>query len=165
MTDVVDAGTRSRMMAGIRSTDTKPERLVRSLLHRRGLRFAKTSAGLAGRPDIVLPRWRVVVFVNGCFWHMHDCRLFRMPTTNQEFWEKKLCSNRERDRNNANSLIADRWNILTIWECAMRGADALGRLEKNMDRVAKWIRAEKKNNHCVLSGTGLTYSKYDYEGY
>lgn len=151
-------------MAGIRSENTKPEKFVRSLLHRRGLRFAKTSAGLVGRPDIVLPRWKVVVFVNGCFWHMHDCEIFRMPSTNRDFWEKKLTGNRKRDQKNTDKLLADGWNILTIWECAVRGADALDHLEQNMDAVVDWIRSERKNNYCVLSGTGLTYCKYEYEG-
>jgi DNA mismatch endonuclease (patch repair protein) len=97
MTDFDDSETRSRMMAGIRSKGTRPETLVRSLLHMRGLRFARTSSGLPGRPDVVLPRWRVAVFVNGCFWHMHECRLFRMPGSNREFWERKLYANRMRD--------------------------------------------------------------------
>lgn len=77
-------------MAGLRSRDTRPEILVRSLLHRRGLRFARTSSGLPGKPDAVLPHWRVAVFVNGCFWHMHECRLFRMPSSNLEFWKKSF---------------------------------------------------------------------------
>ena len=164
MTDVVDSETRSRMMAGIRSKGTRPETLVRSMLHRRGLRFARTSSGLPGRPDVVLPRWRVAVFVNGCFWHMHECRLFRMPGSNQEFWERKLSANRIRDQKNIQALLVDRWKVLTIWECSVRGADSLRQLERNMDRVAAWIRSNTRKNHCVLSGTGLTCSKYDNEG-
>lgn len=164
MTDIVDSETRSRMMAGIRSKGTRPETLVRSMLHRRGLRFARTCSGLPGRPDVVLPRWRVAVFVNGCFWHMHECRLFRMPRSNQEFWERKLSANRMRDVKNIHELLVGGWKVLTIWECSVRGADSMRQLESNMDRVAAWIRSNTRKNVCVLSGTGLTCSKYDYEG-
>lgn len=151
-------------MAGIRSRDTRPEVLVRSLLHRRGLRFARTSSGLPGKPDAVLPHWRVAVFVNGCFWHMHECRLFRMPSSNLEFWKKKLSTNRSRDQKNIHALVADGWKVLTIWECSVKGAASQKSLEQNMDRVAMWIRSNTINNYCVLSGAGLTCSKYDNEG-
>lgn len=149
-------------MSGIRAQGTRPETLVRSLLHRRGLRFARTASGLAGRPDAVLPHWKVVVFVNGCFWHMHDCRLFRMPRSNPEFWEKKLTTNRNRDQKNIRTLLAEGWKVLTIWECSVRGIDALESLDRNMDKVADWIRSNTKENHCVLSGTGLTCRNNGY---
>ena len=163
MADIVDPETRSRMMAGIHSKGTRPETLVRSLLHKRGLRFARTSSGLAGRPDVVLPRWNVAVFVNGCFWHMHECELFRMPGSNRMFWERKLSANRMRDMKNVQSLLVDGWKVLTIWECSVRGANAMRQLERNMDRVAAWIRSNNRKNHCMLSGSGLTCGRYDYE--
>ena len=164
MMDIVDPVTRSQMMAGIRSRDTQPEILVRSLLHKRGLRFARISSSLPGRPDVVLPRWKVAVFVNGCFWHMHECGRFKMPSSNLDFWEKKLTANRIRDQKNVHLLLTDGWKVLTIWECSLRGTDALRSLERNMDRVAFWIRSNTRNNHCVLSSTGLTCSKYDFKG-
>lgn len=164
MTDIVDPITRSRMMAGIRSKGTRPETLMRSLLHKRGLRFARTPSELPGKPDVFLPRWRVAVFVNGCFWHMHECELFRMPSSNREFWKRKLSANRARDLKNTRILIGDGWKVLTIWECSVRGTDAMRQLEQNMDRVAEWIRSNTRKNHCVHSGTGLTCGKYDDEG-
>lgn len=151
------------MMAGIRSKDTKPEVIVRSLLHRRGFRFARTSLGLPGRPDVVLPRWKVAVFVNGCFWHMHECGVFRMPASNQEFWERKLSANRIRDQKCIHAILVDGWKVLTIWECSVRGTGAMKRMERHMDKVAVWIRSTTRKNNCVLSGTGLTYTKYDNE--
>lgn len=89
MTDVVDKATRSRMMAGIKGKDTKPEMLIRSELHRRGFRFRKNVKDLPGKPDIVLPKYRAVIMVNGCFWHGHGCRLFKWPSTRPEFWREK----------------------------------------------------------------------------
>lgn len=95
---------------------------------------------------------------------MHECGLFRMPGSNREFWEQKLSNNRNRDQKNIKELLADGWKVLTIWECSVRGADAKRQLEQNMDRVAAWIRSNNRKNYCVLSGTGLTCGKYDYEG-
>ncbi|MBM6400282.1 very short patch repair endonuclease [Phycicoccus sonneratiae] len=121
MADVVDSATRSRMMASIRSTDTRPELAVRSALHRRGYRFRVHVSSLPGRPDIVLPKWRAVVFVHGCFWHGHDgCRFFRLPQTRAVFWERKIAANRERDVRQVASLKLAGWRVVTIWECAVR---------------------------------------------
>ena len=96
--DIVDAATRSRMMSGIRSRHTKPERIVRSGLHRLGHRFVLHSRKLKGTPDLVLPKYRAVIFVHGCFWHGHECRLFRMPGTRTEFWRAKIARNRKNCR-------------------------------------------------------------------
>lgn len=164
MTDIVDPVTRSRMMAGIRSRDTGPEVLVRSFLHRRGFRFARTSAGLPGRPDVVLPKWKAVVFVNGCFWHMHDCGLFRMPSSNRGFWENKLSANRRRDQKNMHALLAQGWKVVTVWECSLRGPDVLQKLGRRMDMVAAWIRSDTGNNCCELGRAGVTSIRYDIEG-
>ena len=97
MADVVDAGTRSRMMAGIKGKHTKPELAVRKGLHALGFRYRIHARELAGRPDVVLPRYRVALFVHGCFWHGHDCPLFRMPASRTEFWAAKIGQNRQRD--------------------------------------------------------------------
>lgn len=150
---------RSRMMAGIRSADTKPERQVRSTLHKLGFRFARTSKGLIGRPDIVLPRWNVVIFIHGCFWHKHECRFFKLPQSNIRFWDEKLAKNHERDERAVKVLLAANWKVLTIWECALRGSEAQKNLQQNMNGVATWIRHETEDTHCVLSGTELTYYK------
>lgn len=90
MIDIVDTATRSRMMAGIKGKNTKPEKLVRSLLHRQGFLFRLNVRELPGKPDIVLPRYRAVIFVNGCFWHGHDCFSFKWPKTRTDFWQHKI---------------------------------------------------------------------------
>lgn len=123
MTDVVDAKTRSRMMAGIRGKDTRPELMVRSFLHRHGFRFRLHVPDLAGRPDVVLPRYRAIVNVHGCFWHAHSgCRYAAKPSTRAEFWERKLNTNRARDQRNRTRLEAEGWRVFTVWECGLRQA-------------------------------------------
>ena len=109
MADVVDAATRSRMMAGIRGRDTKIEIAVRKALHARGLRYRTDVRGLPGRPDIVLPRWKAAILVHGCFWHAHDCGLCRIPATRPDFWREKLEGNAARDRRNEGALCAAGW--------------------------------------------------------
>src|SRR5688572_25930517 len=105
MADVVDKATRSRMMSGIRGKNTRPEILVRSFLHRAGLRFRLHSNALPGKPDLVFPRHRAAVFVHGCFWHQHqDCRFATQPATNRAFWQKKLEGNVARDARNKTAL-------------------------------------------------------------
>lgn len=125
MADIVDQATRSRMMSGIRGTNTKPEIRIRSLLHRHGFRFRIHSRQLPGKPDIVLPRYRAVVFVHGCFWHGHNCPLFKMPSTRQEFWHAKIERNRNNDAHVIDSLLCSGWRVAIIWECAMRGRNRL----------------------------------------
>lgn len=120
MTDVVDAATRSRMMSGIRSRDTKPELEVRRFLHAHGFRFRLHDNRLPGKPDLVLAKWKTVVFVHGCFWHMHTCRYFKLPKTRTDFWRSKLESNRLRDESNLHQLEAMGWRVLVIYECALR---------------------------------------------
>lgn len=120
MPDRFDRKTRSRIMAAIRGKNTAPELTVRRFLHRMGLRFRIHAPGLPGRPDIVFPKHRTVVFVHGCFWHQHPkCRLARMPSSNRRFWAKKLLGNRERDRRTARKLRAAGWKVLTIWQCQL----------------------------------------------
>lgn len=157
MTDVVEARTRSRMMAGIRSSNTKPEILVRSALHRRGLRFSRSSLGLPGRPDIVLPRWNVAVFVNGCFWHLHGCKLSRLPASNTEFWTEKLRANQARDLRNTLTLIACGWRVLNVWECSLRGASAIQLFNLKADQMALWIRDHQESSFCDVSQVGVEF--------
>ncbi len=142
MADVVDDATRSRMMAGIRAANTRPELLLRKALFRLGLRYRLHGRGLPGKPDLVFPRWQAVVFVHGCFWHLHGCELFRWPATRREFWRKKLEGNRARDRRNTDSLLAAGWRVLTVWECAFkRKGDAP--LRRTAQLAAAWLRKEK----------------------
>jgi DNA mismatch endonuclease, patch repair protein len=129
VTDIVDAETRSRMMAAIRGRNTKPELVVRRFLHRCGLRFRVHSRTLPGRPDIALPKYKAIVNVHGCFWHRHSgCRYAYMPKTRLEFWTEKLRRNVERDGENDARLQNMGWNVLTIWECEVRDESLLRRL-------------------------------------
>lgn len=118
MTDIVDRATRSRMMAGIRGRDTKPEILVRKYLHHRGLRYRITPRDLPGKPDIVLPKYRSAVLVHGCFWHRHPgCKLAATPSTNQNFWLEKFRKNVARDRQVQKELASAGWRVFIVWEC------------------------------------------------
>lgn len=141
MTDVVDAATRSRMMSGIRGRNTKPEILVRSLLHRQGFRFRLHVRNLPGKPDIVLSRYRAVIFVHGCFWHGHGCQYFKWPQTRPEFWREKIAHNRANDLKVRRALKKAGWRVCTVWECAARGA---GKDTENITRrMSDWLRGDK----------------------
>ena len=120
MADTISKAERSALMARIRGKDTKPEVFVRSALHRAGFRFRLYARGLPGRPDIVLPRHGVVIFVHGCFWHRHGCALASEPATRRRFWQAKFEANMARDRRNARALRKLGWRVLTVWECALR---------------------------------------------
>lgn len=121
MTDVVDAETRSRMMSGIRGKDTQPEMLIRSMLHRAGFRYRLHHAGLPGKPDLVFPKYKALILINGCFWHGHDCHLFKWPSSRPEFWREKIEGNKARDVNNLRKCRDAGWRVMVIWECAMKG--------------------------------------------
>ncbi|MCZ7560344.1 MAG: DNA mismatch endonuclease Vsr [Burkholderiaceae bacterium] len=142
MVDVVDRTTRSRMMSGIRGRDTEPERLIRSALHRLGFRFRLHPADVPGRPDLILPRYSAALFVHGCFWHGHDCSLFRLPGTHRQFWRAKIRRNVERDAEVTRLLAQLGWRQLAIWECAFRGPDSVG-IEETVRRTARWITSRR----------------------
>ena len=129
MTDVVDRATRSRMMRGIGPRDTLPEMTVRRYLYAAGLRFSLHDARLSGRPDLVFRKYRTVVFAHGCFWHSHkNCKKSTTPATSKTFWTKKFDSNVARDKGNVRDLESKGWQVLVIWECELRNADAIDRL-------------------------------------
>lgn len=140
MVDVVDSATRSRMMSGIRGRNTKPEILIRSLLHSQGFRFRLHVRDMPGRPDIVLPRYRAVVFVHGCFWHGHNCPLFKLPGTRPDFWREKIERNQNNDNRAKKALLADGWRVGIIWECALRGAGK--NIEGVAQSLAEWLRSD-----------------------
>lgn len=126
MVDVVDRETRSKMMSNIRGRDTKPEMLVRRTLHAAGFRFRLHDRLMPGRPDIVLPKYRVAILVHGCFWHRHEgCRFCTTPATRPEFWHDKFASNVKRDARNLDLLVSSGWRVATIWECALRQKDSV----------------------------------------
>lgn len=129
MADRLTPQERSRNMSLVKGRDTKPELLVRSIVHRLGYRFRLHGKKLPGRPDIVLPRHRKVIFVHGCFWHGHPgCRRAARPSTNREFWDKKIDSNMARDAENLRSLREKGWDVLVVWECETRDLVALREL-------------------------------------
>lgn len=138
--DTVSRSTRSRMMAGIRGSDTRPERLVRAALFTAGFRYRKNCGDLPGRPDIKLTKYRAVILVHGCFWHGHDCRYFRIPGSNSEFWSKKIGHNRERDAMDIMALITAGWRVCVVWECAVRKSTKANRWPSMIATLSDWIR-------------------------
>lgn len=122
---------RSRNMSHIRSTNTKPEEKVRKYLFSKGFRYRKNVRSLPGCPDLVLPKYRSVIFVNGCFWHKHDCPRFVWPSSNQEYWIPKITRNVERDAKNQQTLKEMGWHIITVWECELKKAN----FQETMDRL------------------------------
>lgn len=128
MADVLTRAQRSFNMSRIRSKNTSPEMFVRRLVHGLGFRYRLHGAKLPGRPDLVFASRRRVIFVHGCYWHMHHCRYGRVkPKTNAEFWETKRMSNVDRDRRNARALAREGWRVLVIWECAIRKPEGVAR--------------------------------------
>lgn len=122
LADIVDPAKRSEMMAGIGAKNTKPELVVRRVLHRLGYRFRLHRKDLPGKPDIVLPKWRTVIFVHGCFWHGHDdCPIFRLPKSRTEFWEAKIRGNQARDARRRFEYRHSGWAMVEVWECALKG--------------------------------------------
>ena len=111
---------RSKNMSHIRSTNSKPEEIVRKYLFSQGFRYRKNVRKLPGCPDIVLAKYKTVIFVNGCFWHKHDCPRFVWPSSNQEYWEPKIVRNVERDKQNSALLEEAGWNIIVVWECELK---------------------------------------------
>lgn len=131
MADVKDKAARSRNMAAIKSKNTKPEEMVRKYLFSKGFRYRKNDSRLIGKPDIVLPKYKTVIFVNGCFWHGHDgCHYFVVPKTNTEFWTNKIQNNKSRDASIQEELARLNWKIITVWECELRQNHGTARLEK-----------------------------------
>lgn len=146
MVDSLTPGQRSAQMSRIRGTNTKLEVLVRKGLHARGLRYRLGGAGLPGRPDIVLPKYRTVVFVHGCFWHGHDCSLYRLPKTRPEFWRAKIDSNKSRDSRVRRELQASGWEVIEFWECKVRGQDQTV-IDGALDYLALSITGASINRH------------------
>lgn len=140
MADVFSRSKRSEIMQRIRSKNTRPEKAVRSQLHKHGLRFRIHSRHLFGSPDVVLKKYNTVVFVNGCFWHRHNgCRYSSMPKTRRDFWRRKILRTVRRDREQAKKLRRAGWNVVVIWECGIRGGNA----EKSCKKLAYKIQSLK----------------------
>ena len=136
MADVHSPEVRSYNMSRIRSRNTKPEELVRKYLFSQGLRYRKNDKRLLGKPDIVLPKYKTVIFVNGCFWHMHEgCNYFVWPKSNAEFWREKIQGNSIRDQENYRQLSEMGWKIIVIWECQLKKDIRTKTLAEVADRI------------------------------
>ncbi|MDE4079003.1 very short patch repair endonuclease [Methanosphaera sp. Vir-13MRS] len=138
--DKVSKETRSYNMSQIKCKDTKPEIIVRSYLFSKGLRFRKNDKRYPGTPDIVLPKYNTIVFINGCFWHLHEgCKYAKMPKSNVDYWKKKLYRNKERDEANIKLLKSMGWNVITVWECQLKK----DKKEKTLENLYIKITSEK----------------------
>ena len=141
MADNHSKEVRSRNMLHIRSTNSKPEEIVRKYLFSHGFRYRKNVKTLPGKPDIVLSKYKTVIFVNGCFWHKHDCPRFVWPSSNTDYWIPKIQRNVERDQRNMDSLKETGWNVIIVWECELKKAVA----EERLSRLCAEIRGGKEN--------------------
>lgn len=135
MADNHSKEVRSLNMSHIRSKNSRPEELVRKALFKKGFRYRKNVKALPGCPDIVLPKYKTVIFVNGCFWHKHDCPRFVWPSSNEEYWYPKIMKNVERDKRNDELLVSQGWTVVTVWECELKKQcfdDTIARLEQEI---------------------------------
>ncbi len=153
MADVVSRQKRSEMMSGIKGKNTKPEHFIRKALHARGYRFRLHKKGLPGKPDLVLPKYNAAIFVHGCFWHGHDCHLFKWPQSRPEFWRTKIKKNRENDEKTLSSLHKQDWRVLVVWECAIKGKERLG-AERIIDGIVGWLHSDESYDEIRGSGGG-----------
>ncbi len=141
MPDIVPSDVRSRMMSGIKGKDTRPEMILRQGLHKLGFRYRLHDRQLPGKPDMVFPRYRAVIFAHGCFWHGHECHLFKWPSTREEFWHKKISRNKEVDATNRSRLQQLGWRIGIVWECSLKGKYRINS-EEVVERCAQWLTSD-----------------------
>lgn len=144
--DTVDKETRSRIMSSVGRKDTGPETLLRSALHKIGLRYRLHDRKLPGSPDLVFPKYHAVIFVHGCYWHSHGCYRSTVPKSRREFWLAKFAANKERDRRDIGRLIDEGWRVLIVWECSLVGKTAYPSPQVAAD-VAEWLQGDE------MSGT------------
>jgi len=139
---VTTSTTRSRNMSAVKSKNTSPELKIRKLLHSAGFRYSLHNKKLPGKPDLKLTKYNAIIFVNGCFWHKHDCPRFSWPKTRDEFWRKKITGNFERDIRNRKALLQQGWRVGTVWECALRGKSKLED-ERILANLSEWLRSNR----------------------
>jgi len=146
MADIVDASTRSMMMSRVKGKDTRQEVEIRKRLFALGFRYRLHDKKLPGTPDIILPKYRAVIFIHGCFWHVHDCHLFRWPSSKKAFWKKKLSGNKKRDIENITKLMKLGWRVLVIWECAYRrpGKNREQEFARIAQKTEKWLNSRQQ---------------------
>lgn len=157
--DITDVATRSRMMAAISGRDTEPELFVRKALWARGFRYRLQDKGLPGKPDLVLPKHRAVVFVHGCFWHQHGCSNSRRPRSRVEFWNAKLDRNVQRDTENVEALVNLGWRVGIVWECSIRREKKSGGTTV-IDNLSTWLFSRApESSHFSASGATISFRK------
>lgn len=139
-------------MSGIRGKDTKPELMIRRALHSKGFRYLLHSSNLPGKPDMVFPKYRAVIFVHGCFWHVHGCKYFKLPASRTEFWREKLLKNRRRDELALETIQALGWRVLVVWECSTRGGRTVDAGNALAETVAHWITGEAPSAEIGMDG-------------
>ena len=142
MVDIVTPQARSRMMSGIGGKNTKPDLILRSALHRTGFRFRLHRCDLPGRPDLFFPKDRAALFIHGCFWHRHDCHLFKWPSSREEFWRVKINGNVQRDRKQVAALANAGIRVGIVWECALEGRTRLP-LDDVISGCSQWLMSEE----------------------
>ena len=141
MTDVHNAEIRSKNMTAIKSRNTKPELIIRTALYKAGDRYRLHVKQLSGKPDIVLAKYKAVLFINGCFWHGHNCHLFKWPQTRKKFWQEKINNNIENDRKKIKGLSSE-WRTGIIWECALKGKTRIS-LNKVINKIKIWLGSDE----------------------
>lgn len=144
MADVLTKQQRQYCMSRISGKNTKPERMIGKALFSEGFRYKLHDGSLPGKPDFVFPKYGAVIFVNGCFWHGHDCQLFRWPGTNVDFWRNKIEKNREVDKRNLSLLKEEGWYTLVVWECALKGRGKLP-LGEVIEKISHWLKREEND--------------------
>jgi len=149
MADIVSRDIRRRIMASIPSKNTKPEMVVRRGLFAAGFRYRLHVGTLPGKPDMVFPKYRAVIFVHGCFWHGHDCHLFRLPATRRTFWQEKIGKTVSRDRETAALLSESGWRNATVWECAIKGKNRIAP-HVMIELLSRWLHSG--TNRLVIKG-------------
>ncbi len=147
--DIVKPSIRSKMMSGIRSKNTAPEIMIRKALHLEGFRYRTHTNRLPGKPDIILPKYNAAIFINGCFWHCHDCHLFKWPSTRPDFWKEKITKNKNRDKNNITLLLQNDWRVMVVWECSLKGKTKIP-FDQAIDLIKNWILVG--NEYVELTG-------------
>lgn len=150
--DTISKQQRHTVMSHIRGKDTSIEKKIRSALHRAGFRFRVCDRRYPGSPDLVLPRYYAVIFINGCFWHAHEnCDYYRLPKSNVEFWMRKFSRNKQRDEKNLDTYRDRCWRICTVWECAIRGKNSKQKIEKVTGQIIQWLE-ETAEPELVIRG-------------
>lgn len=143
MSDVFSPEKRSEVMSKIQGKDTKPELKIRKALHALGYRYRIHDKNIKGKPDLKLTKYNALIFVHGCFWHGHDCHLFKWPQKNAEFWRNKITGNIERDKKNIALLRSEGWRVLVIWECALKGKYSID-FQKLIDKIDVWLKSDSR---------------------